>query len=159
MKEVGQANLQGVREDIDQYSRIRDKVSGLTSILKDLNTLTADMHKDLDFSEIYKGIEQRMTGLASPASDELPYMGLRYFDTSDADLFYGREALTAELLKRVKNESFLAIVGASGSGKSSMARAGLIPGWKKENEKDTIHIITPTAHPLESSRRKFDPQL
>jgi len=150
MKEVGQANLQGIREDIDQYSRIRDKVSGLTSILKDMNTLTPEMHKDSDFSEIYTGIEQRMTALASPTSDESPYMGLRYFDTSDADLFFGREALTAELLKRVKNESFLAIVGASGSGKSSVARAGLIPEWKKETERGIAHIITPTAHPLES---------
>ena len=62
MREVGQANLQGIREEIDQYSRIRDKVSGLTSILKDMNTLTPDMHRDSDFSEIYTGIEQRMAG-------------------------------------------------------------------------------------------------
>ncbi|HNE04944.1 MAG TPA: SUMF1/EgtB/PvdO family nonheme iron enzyme [Anaerolineales bacterium] len=85
-----------------------------------------------------------------PVTGESPYMGLRYFDTQDADLFYGREALTGELLSRVKNEPFLAIVGASGSGKSSVARAGLIPAWKRENERGAIHIITPTAHPLES---------
>ena len=64
-----------------------------------------------------------------PVEGEPPYMGLRYFDTSDADLFYGREALTRELFARVQKESFLAIVGASGSGKSSVARAGLIPAW------------------------------
>lgn len=79
-----------------------------------------------------------------------PYMGLRYFDTQDADLFYGRDALTRELLGRVQKESFLAIVGASGSGKSSVARAGLIPAWKKENERSAVYVITPTAHPLES---------
>ena len=77
-------------------------------------------------------------------------MGLRYFDTSDADLFFGREALTRELAERVSKEIFLAIVGASGSGKSSVARAGLIPAWKKENEHGIVHVITPTAHPLES---------
>ncbi len=85
-----------------------------------------------------------------PAEGEPPYMGLRYFDTQDADLFYGRGALTRELLARVQKESFLAIVGASGSGKSSVARAGLIPAWTKENERGTVHVITPTAHPLES---------
>ncbi len=85
-----------------------------------------------------------------PIEGDPPYMGLRYFDTSDADLFYGREALTRELLARVQKESFLAIVGASGSGKSSVARAGLIPVWKKENLRSAIHVITPTAHPLES---------
>jgi len=154
MRDVkSQANLQGVREDIDQYSRFRDKVSGLTSILKDMNTLTPEIHKDSDFSELYTAIEQRMAGEASeikPESGESPYMGLRYFDTNDADLFYGRESLTQELAERVSKESFLAIVGASGSGKSSVARAGLIPAWRKENERGAVHVLTPTAHPLES---------
>lgn len=153
MKEVDPANLQGIREDMDLYDRIRDKVSGLTSILKDMNTLTPDMHRDSDFSEIYAGIERRMAealGPLKPETGESPYMGLRYFDTSDADLFYGREALTRELLARVQKESFLAIVGASGSGKSSVARAGLVPAWKKENERDAVHILTPTTRPLES---------
>jgi formylglycine-generating enzyme required for sulfatase activity len=154
IREVGQANLQGIREDIDQYSRIRDKVSGLTSTLKDMNTLTPEMHRDSDFSEIYAEIEKRMagaSGLLKPESGESPYMGLRYFDTSDAELFYGRETLTNELLARVQKEFFLAIVGASGSGKSSVARAGLIPAWKNENAgRGAIHIVTPTARPLES---------
>lgn len=90
------------------------------------------------------------TKTEEPVEGEPPYMGLRYFDTQDADLFYGREALTRELLARVGKESFLAIVGASGSGKSSVARAGLIPAWKQENERSAVHVITPTAHPLES---------
>ena len=152
MKEVDPANLQGIREDIDLYDRIRDKVSGLTSFLKNMNTLTPDMHRDSDFSEIYAGIERRMaeaSGLLKPETGESPYMGLRYFDTSDAALFYGREALTNELLARVQEESFLAIVGASGSGKSSVARAGLISTWKVE-ARGTVHVITPTARPLES---------
>jgi len=86
----------------------------------------------------------------APASGEPPYMGMRYFDTVDADLFFGREALTRDLLARVEKESFLAIVGASGSGKSSVARAGLIPAWRKINERGVVQAIVPTAHPLES---------
>jgi len=65
------------------------------------------------------------------AEGEPPYMGLRYFDTADAELFYGREVLTQELAARVASENFLAIVGASGSGKSSVVRAGLIPALKR----------------------------
>ncbi len=152
MKEVDPANLQGIREDIDLYDRIRDKVSGLTSILKDMNTLTPDLHRDSDFSEIYTGIERRIAealGVLTPETGESPYMGLRYFDTADADLFYGRETLTSELLARVQKESFLAIVGASGSGKSSVARAGLIPAWNAAT-RGAVHVITPTARPLES---------
>jgi internalin A len=60
MKSLDPANLQGIREDMDLYDRIRDKVSGLTSILKDMNTLTPDMHRESDFREIYDGIEKRM---------------------------------------------------------------------------------------------------
>jgi formylglycine-generating enzyme required for sulfatase activity len=96
------------------------------------------------------GIIQPEAKTEEPIAGESPYMGLRYFDTTDADLFFGREALSTELLKRVKNEAFLAIVGASGSGKSSVARAGLIPAWKRENERGVIHVITPTTHPLEN---------
>jgi internalin A len=65
MKTVDPANLQGIREDMDLYDRIRDQVSGLVSILKDMNTLTPGMHKDSDFNELYAAIEKRMK--ASPA--------------------------------------------------------------------------------------------
>lgn len=152
MRGVGQANLQGIREEIDQYSYIRDQVSELTSILKDMNTLTPEMHRDSDFSAIYEGIERRMAeaaGLIMSQTGESPYMGLRYFDTSDTKLFFGREILTGELLARVQKEPFLAIVGASGSGKSSVARAGLIPAWKAEKN-GLVYVITPMSHPLES---------
>ncbi len=60
MKTLDPANLQGIREDMDLYDRIRDKVSGLTSILKDMNTLTPEMHQEADFSHLYDAIEKRM---------------------------------------------------------------------------------------------------
>jgi len=60
MREVGMANLQGIRDEIDQYTRIRARIAELTDILKDMNTLTPDMHRDSDFKEIYDGIIRRM---------------------------------------------------------------------------------------------------
>lgn len=54
------ANLQGIREDMDLYDRIRDKISGLANTLKDMNTLTPDMHSDSDFDDLYNAIEKRM---------------------------------------------------------------------------------------------------
>jgi hypothetical protein len=69
MKDVDPANLQGIREEMDMYDRIRDKVSGLTSILKDMNTLTPEMHRDADFSQLYEAIEKRLKeGMTSPAA-------------------------------------------------------------------------------------------
>ena len=59
-----------------------------------------------------------------PTPGEPPFKGLRYFNEHDADLFFGREALTAKPVGRLRESHFLAvIVGASGSGKSSIVRA------------------------------------
>src|SRR5262245_35722321 len=56
-----------------------------------------------------------------------PYPGLRPFEQEDSDFFFGRETHTEELLRRLSSSRFLAVVGTSGSGKSSLVRAGLIP--------------------------------
>ncbi len=70
MKTLDPANLQGIRDDMDLYDRIRDKVSGLTSILKDMNTLTPEMHQDANFSHLYEAIEKRMKeGPAIPPTE------------------------------------------------------------------------------------------
>jgi uncharacterized protein YjbI with pentapeptide repeats len=58
IKSLDPANLQGIREDFDLYDRIRDKISGLTSILKDMNTLTPDMLDELD--QLYESIIERV---------------------------------------------------------------------------------------------------
>lgn len=92
----------------------------------------------------------------APALGLPPFKGLLCFDESDADLFFGREALTARLVERVtasfkSGERFLAVVGASGSGKSSVVRAGLIPAlrWRAPSASWPIYELTPTARPLE----------
>ncbi|MBA4159645.1 MAG: TIR domain-containing protein [Gemmatimonadetes bacterium] len=56
-----------------------------------------------------------------------PFRGLEYFDVEHAHLFFGRDADMQELLEKLRADRFLAVVGASGSGKSSLVRAGLIP--------------------------------
>lgn len=56
-----------------------------------------------------------------------PYPGLRTFEASESHLFFGREQQADELFKRLGRQRFVAVVGASGSGKSSLVRAGLLP--------------------------------
>jgi|GEM_PF-4851708 len=56
-----------------------------------------------------------------------PYPGLRAFGFADRELFFGREKQSEELLRRLRRNRFLAVVGTSGSGKSSLVRAGLLP--------------------------------
>ncbi|MEU2086711.1 DNA-binding protein [Streptomyces albus] len=62
-----------------------------------------------------------------PDTQEPPYRGLARFEPGDHDRFFGREELTAELLALVADRRFAAVFGPSGSGKSSLLRAGLIP--------------------------------
>jgi WD40 repeat protein len=56
-----------------------------------------------------------------------PFPGLRPFDVQDSHLFFGREGQSDELLRRLSHCRFLAVSGISGSGKSSLVRAGLLP--------------------------------
>ncbi|HVT14686.1 MAG TPA: WD40 repeat domain-containing protein [Thermoanaerobaculia bacterium] len=57
-----------------------------------------------------------------------PFPGLRPFEPNEDYLFFGREEHVDELLRRLRERRFLAVVGTSGSGKSSLVRAGLLPG-------------------------------
>ncbi|MEM6723733.1 MAG: hypothetical protein AAF598_06820 [Bacteroidota bacterium] len=56
-----------------------------------------------------------------------PFPGLRSFEPSESDLFFGREKQIDELLRKLRANRFLAIVGNSGSGKSSLVKCGLLP--------------------------------
>jgi tetratricopeptide (TPR) repeat protein len=58
---------------------------------------------------------------------ENPFPGLKAFQPEQADIYFGREVQREELLVRLRARRFLAVVGTSGSGKSSLIRAGLIP--------------------------------
>jgi WD40 repeat protein len=83
-----------------------------------------------------------------PTPGEPPYRGLQAFEEADAALFFGREATVARLAEQVRGARFVALIGASGSGKSSILRAGLVPVLRRDGWR--IHLLTPTAHPLES---------
>src|ERR1700730_7102733 len=56
-----------------------------------------------------------------------PFPGLRPFEREQYKLFFGREGQSEEILNRLEDHRFLAVVGSSGSGQSSLIRAGLIP--------------------------------
>src|SRR4029453_16905478 len=59
-----------------------------------------------------------------------PFPGLRPFETDEYRLFFGREGQSDELIARLSRSRFLAVVGTSGSGKSSLIRAGLMPALR-----------------------------
>jgi DNA-binding SARP family transcriptional activator/ABC-type glycerol-3-phosphate transport system substrate-binding protein len=89
--------------------------------------------------------------------DRNPYKGLHAFLEADADDFFGRDALVDRLVERlaepVDGARFLAVVGPSGSGKSSVVRAGLIPtlraGALSASDRWFYAEMLPGAHPFE----------
>ena len=97
-----------------------------------------------------------------PLPGEPPYKGLAFFDVNDADLFFGRESLVARLVGNLREHNLLAVVGASGSGKSSVVRAGMIPALKGQkplfdnslppqgSHNWLVRVFTPTSRPLEA---------
>jgi hypothetical protein len=82
MKTLDPANLHGIRDDMDLYDRIRDKIAGLTSILKDMNTLTPQMHRDTNFHHLYDAIENKIKGALSKPDAE-PAQNVKEGDNAD----------------------------------------------------------------------------
>jgi hypothetical protein len=89
--------------------------------------------------------------------EDCPFKGLASFDVEDAEVFFGREQLVAELVARLPGASLVGVVGPSGSGKSSVVRAGLLPalaGGALPGSDDWAQaVIRPGEHPLAELER------
>ena len=98
--------------------------------------------------------ESRRDGADSPPEPESgeipPYVGLAAFTPADAGRFFGRERLIEKLAARLTRQRFLAVLGASGSGKSSLLRAGLLPAVN-----GPAVLLTPGVRPLQECAVKF----
>ena len=91
----------------------------------------------------------------SPPPDILcPYRGLEPFEAQHAAFYFGREAMVDELVAKVKDNPFVAVVGASGCGKSSLVRAGLVTalstGALPGSQEWAVRFFRPGADPLRS---------
>ena len=88
-------------------------------------------------------------GQQPPAyNDRCPFPGLFPFRTEDKDLFFGREHLVRELVDRISNQPFLAVLGRSGCGKSSIVLAGVIPKLKIKKPELAVLYMTPGNDPV-----------
>ena len=80
-----------------------------------------------------------------------PYKGLKKFEPEDTDLFFGRDQFLAGLVNDLEQTNFILLLGASGSGKSSVVRAGLIPWLQQKWGKHFVSLMfTPDRDPFES---------
>jgi WD40 repeat protein/class 3 adenylate cyclase len=87
---------------------------------------------------------------AVPSPAECPYRGLLEFEPDDADLFFGRDEVLADVLTRLRDGRLVALVGASGSGKSSLVRAGVLAAARRGDvpEVSSTALLTPGPDPL-----------
>jgi WD40 repeat protein/DNA-binding SARP family transcriptional activator/energy-coupling factor transporter ATP-binding protein EcfA2 len=77
-----------------------------------------------------------------------PWQGLKAYDVDDAERFFGRDADVAACHAILERGSFLAIVGPSGSGKSSLLRAGMLASLRRRGHR--VVLVTPGPHPMQS---------
>ena len=91
------------------------------------------------------------SGIDSPSAPaDCPYPGLLAFGPADRGRFFGREEVVADLVARLGRSRFVAVVGSSGSGKSSLLRSGLAPSI------GAVDVMTPGADPLVALARAAD---
>ncbi|MCQ3929985.1 MAG: hypothetical protein DPW16_05965 [Chloroflexi bacterium] len=101
-------------------------------------------------------ITGEMLGITIPLEITNPYKGLRAFQEADADDFFGREILVQHLIHRLNEKHplahFLAVVGPSGSGKSSVVKAGVLPALRKNaipgSSRWFVSEMTPGTDPI-----------
>jgi WD40 repeat protein/class 3 adenylate cyclase len=121
--------------------------SGLRSVESELAGNVVHLQSIRERARLYGSSDD---AVGEPASS--PFKGLASFDVRDEDLFFGRERLVGELVARLAGARLLAVVGPSGSGKSSAVRAGLIPsvrsGVLPGSEGWRVALFRPGEHPI-----------
>lgn len=79
-----------------------------------------------------------------------PWRGLASYDSKDAALFFGREAPAAALKEAIESRPLVAVLGASGTGKSSLVKAGVLPALATDSRWTLLPVVRPGAAPFEA---------
>jgi WD40 repeat protein/class 3 adenylate cyclase/tRNA A-37 threonylcarbamoyl transferase component Bud32/energy-coupling factor transporter ATP-binding protein EcfA2 len=163
---TGEADRRGasyVGPAINLAARLRGQATGGQVFLSSVTADLARSHLPEDCSLVDLG-PHRLAGVAAPErvhalkgrgvstplpATECPYRGLLAFEAEDRAFFFGREAVVADLIGRLAPGQLLAVVGASGSGKSSVLRAGVMAAVEAGEVPgiDHAHLMTPGARP------------
>ncbi len=157
----GRLHQLGLSRAIDSATaRVTDATQQAQEVGQKLSSLRTQLRDGLsDFREAVERAEPVLTDLC-------PWQGLSIYEVADAHWYAGRERFVAELLALVASGRFVAVVGSSGSGKSSLLRAGLLasvhegalPGsqdwqtWLMRPGRHPVHALRALAAEPDSSR-------
>jgi len=159
-----------MRDALDRAVRSRDDYRVIPVLLPGASENSAsrflarrvwvDFRAGLDDAE---ALERLCAGIRGEAIDPgayrlpdepAPYRGLLRFEAEHARFFFGRDADTKRLIEKVNRQPFVAVVGASGCGKSSLVRAGLLPALARDTLPGSrdwqVLTFTPGSQPLRS---------
>ncbi|MBC7291159.1 MAG: winged helix-turn-helix domain-containing protein, partial [Actinotalea sp.] len=135
-----------------QY-RCGRQADALATLRRARRTLAEDLGVDLgpDLVRLEHDVLHQDPGLApgeapTRASDICPYKGLAAYDASDHAVFYGRDEEIRACLERLTVTPLLVLTGPSGSGKSSLLRAGVLAALERRGRRTVV--VVPGAHPL-----------
>lgn len=153
----------------DRYDSVMQMPSELWTLLTGyektghfaLDNATIPMPNELE--DTAEGIPFQNTLIVNTAPRKNPYKGLQAFEEADAEDFFGRNELIEHIKQRLTDDDeykrFLAVVGSSGSGKSSVVKAGLIPAIRRgelpESDQWFIVEMLPGNRPLEELETAF----
>ncbi|MCB1176364.1 MAG: hypothetical protein KDK36_02185, partial [Leptospiraceae bacterium] len=140
-KENPYKRLFGLKLAIKFLEYASSRANSITSIIESLEKFY------FQFSRGYLPKQKKHKGPDVGARS--PFKGLAYFEEKDQDLFFGREKVTEDLINAIEAKSIVALAGTSGSGKSSVVHAGVIPGLRKKGY--IIFKFRPGSNPIQSA--------
>ena len=141
----GQPPGDGVITASELYLYLRDRVEVATEkkgIRQTPGLYPLNRHDRGEF--IFHSPGKKLNLSSAPPLDENqnPYRGLESFDPEHSELFFGRQALTQKLYQFCQKHSLTVVLGASGTGKSSLVKAGLIPYLQKQ-QREYWQVLPP----------------
>src|SRR6266545_6538921 len=126
---------------LEEIAHLKEVIAILTERLNEREKQLAfygpavEPHIVLDKKRVQKELAKARADLRraqqTRPDEHSPYLGLLTFQESDVYRFFGREEMVEDLVAKVRNRSFLAVLGPSGSGKSSVVHAGLVAALRE----------------------------
>ena len=114
-----------------------------SALVNAVGNATVDQSRQVIYNYNYYYQESKTVAVESAQPEDdlpCPYRGLFHFGPDDAEFFFGREVFVAELEQAVESRAFVPVLGASGSGKSSVVLAGLVPRLQQTGQWQFTHF-------------------
>jgi len=123
----------------------------------DLRGATSVLHQTETLALLHAALKGECVAVSAVRASVCPYRGLEPFHEEDAPFFCGRDDAIHDLVAKVRASSFVAVVGPSGSGKSSLVFAGLLPALRQERQERAWDVVPlrPGASPLRALAAAF----